>query len=52
MQITVGYKTVILILLSHEYETWCLILRGEQKLRVKEKMVLSKIFVLKMEEVR
>jgi len=41
MQITVGYKTVILLLLSHECEAWCLILGGEHKLRVNEKMVLS-----------
>jgi hypothetical protein len=52
MQITVGYKTVILHLLSHECETWPLILKGEEGLRVKAKMSLSKIFVLKLEEVR
>jgi len=52
MQITVGYTMVFLLLISHDYETSYLILRGEHRLRVREKMVLSKIFVLKMEEVR
>jgi hypothetical protein len=52
MQITVGYKIVILLLFSHGCEIWSLILRGENRLRVNEKMVPSKIFVHEMEEVR
>jgi hypothetical protein len=52
LQITVGYKIAVLLLLSKECETWCLILGGEHRLRVKEKMVPSKIFVHNMVEVR
>jgi hypothetical protein len=52
MQIAAGYTIVILLLLSHECETCSLILRGEHRLRVNEKMVPSSIYVLKMEEVR
>jgi hypothetical protein len=40
MKITIGQNIVILRLLSHEGETWLLILREEHSLRVKE----SKIF--------
>ena len=52
MQITVGYNIVIFLLLSHESKTWSFILKGEHRLRMNEKMGPSKIFVLKMEEVR
>jgi len=47
MQITLGYKIVIFFLLSHECETWSFILRGELRLRVNEKMVPRKKFVVK-----
>ena len=50
MQITVGYKTVSLLLLSHDRETWPLILRGEKILRLNKKMFLSKIFLDKLQE--
>jgi hypothetical protein len=43
---------VILLLLSHECETWSLILRGEHRLRANGKMLLRKIYVDKMEEFR
>jgi len=52
MQITVGYKIVFLIILSHECEIWSLILRAENRLSVNEKIAPSKIFVHNMEEVR
>jgi len=56
MNFTIGYKIIIIVLiillLSHECETWSFILRAEQRLRVNEKMMLCKIFVLKTEDVR
>jgi hypothetical protein len=52
MQIKVGYNIVIFLLLSHESETWSFILKGEHRLRVNQKMVPSKILVLKMEKDR
>jgi len=51
MQITVGYKILLLLLLSHECGTWSFILKEDHGLRVNEKMVLSKIFVHGIEEV-
>jgi hypothetical protein len=48
VKITIGYKIVILRLLSHECETWPHILREEHRLRVKE----SKLFQHKAEKVR
>jgi len=52
LKVTEGYKIVILLLFSHECEIWSLMLRGEHRLRMNEKMVLSKIFVLEVKEVR
>jgi len=50
-QIAVGYKIVLFFLLSRECETWPFVLRGELRLRVNEKMVPRKIFVVKNEYV-
>jgi hypothetical protein len=33
--------------ISYGYETWCLTLREEHRLRVSEERVLSRLFVLK-----
>lgn len=52
MKNTIGYKTVILLVLSHECETWSLIKEAEHGLRVYEKMVLRNIFVDKTEDGR
>jgi hypothetical protein len=44
------YKTVILLVVLHGYETWSLTLRGEHRLRVFENRVLRRIFGPKREE--
>jgi hypothetical protein len=38
------YKTIILPVVLHGYETWCLTSREEHRLRVFEKGVLRRIF--------
>jgi hypothetical protein len=45
------YKTIILLLVLHECETWSLTLREEHKLRVFENRVLRRIFVPRRDEV-
>jgi hypothetical protein len=46
------YKTVILPVVPHRYETWSLTLREEHRLKVFENRVLRKIFGHKREEDR
>ena len=45
------YKTIILPVVLHGYETWSLMLREEHRLRVFENKVLKKIFGAKIEEI-
>jgi len=46
------YRTIILPVVLHGYETWSLTLREERKLRVFENMVLRRIFGPRREEVK
>jgi hypothetical protein len=45
------YKTVILLVVLYEYETWSVTLRKEHRLRVFENRVLRRIFGPKRDEV-
>jgi hypothetical protein len=45
------YKTIILPVVLHGYETWSLTLREEHRLRVFENRVLRRIFGPKIDEV-
>jgi hypothetical protein len=45
------YRTIILPVFFHGYETWLLILREKHRLRVLENRVLRRIFGLKRDEV-
>jgi hypothetical protein len=45
------YKTIILPVVLYDCETWSLTLREEQRLRVFENMVLTRIFGPKQDEV-
>jgi hypothetical protein len=46
------YRTIILHAVLYGYETWCLTLREEGRLRVLENTVLRKIFEPKRDEVK
>jgi len=45
------YRTIILPVVLHEYETWSLRLREERRLKVFEKRVLRRVFGPKRDEV-
>jgi hypothetical protein len=45
------YKTIILPLVLYGCETWCLVLREEDRLRVFENRVLRRIFEPKIDDV-
>ena len=45
------YRTVLRPVVLYGCETWCLVLRKEQRLRVFENRVLRKIFETKMDKV-
>jgi hypothetical protein len=45
------YKTIILLFVLYGYETWCLILREEHRVRVFENRALRRIFGPKRDEV-
>jgi hypothetical protein len=49
---TKEYKSVILIFLSHKFETWSPVVSKEHGSSAKEKMVLSNIFLNEKKEVR
>jgi len=45
------YRTIILPVVLHVYETWLLTLRGERRRKVFENLVLRRMFWPKREEV-
>jgi hypothetical protein len=45
------HKTILLPVVSYEFKTWSLTLRGERRLRLSENMVTRRIFGPKRDEI-